>query len=820
PLPEPLLLNLGCGKDVRDGFVNIDLFSDDPRVVRMDVRNLEFRDRAAKMILASDILEHFSHREIDSVLGEWSRVLKPGGELMIRCPSLRLQAEEYLNGAWDADVASYMIFGGQTNPGDYHAVGFDEKSIRRHLEKAGLEVISIDEEKIPQDKGYINLNMTIRARKPAQFSPKPDAKEAYSAINEAAKSIESSIPESEISGFDFGQEAAPEPAETTEKAPAPKPEERSEPPYLNVVWEGSQFVYHSLALINREHCSNLIESGQVDLTIVPYEKETFDAEGNPKYEQLKSRDIRHKSADEGETSRLPYAWIRHQWPPKAERPLGAKWIIMQPWEFTRLNKDFVEIFKQADEIWAPSDFTRRSYVDSGIDFNKVQVIPNGIDPELFRPEGPKMDIGTNKSLKLLFVGGTLYRKGIDILLDVYTKMFDAKADISLIIKDMGGESFYKGQTAKERIEAIQKDPNSPEIKYLDEYLPEEKMPELYRACDVFVSPYRGEGFSLPTLEAMACGLPVIVTQGGATDDFVDEEIAWLIPASEKSIGNKIDDIELAGEAHLLEPDAEMLARTLMIIYQDPAEMITAGILAQRRAREEWTWKRSTRKILKRLDALYATDMAANAADELADKIDGYIITGRAEREYLREKMGPARELFESALESEIEGRYRIHALCRLARIALNNKDSQKATEYVESAAAIDPAHPDVAIMRTRIAAAEDRVTDALELITPVLDQWISQKFRSSTGHRLDDLLCLTGDMLMRLDDLESAHKLYTAALELNHENADACYGAGLCFLRSDIIDQAVTMLEWAVRLNPGHEAAAAALAEAKSKADE
>jgi hypothetical protein len=40
PLPCPLHLNLGCGRDVRDGFVNIDLYSDDPRVVAMDVRRL------------------------------------------------------------------------------------------------------------------------------------------------------------------------------------------------------------------------------------------------------------------------------------------------------------------------------------------------------------------------------------------------------------------------------------------------------------------------------------------------------------------------------------------------------------------------------------------------------------------------------------------------------------------------------------------------------------------------------------------------------------------------------------------------------------
>lgn len=165
PLPSPLMLNLGCGEDVRPEMVNIDLYSDHPLVVGMDVRRLDLPDACADLVLASDILEHFSHREVDAVLAEWARVLKPGGEIVVRCPSLRLQVQAYLRGDWDADVASYMIFGGQTNPGDYHTVAFDQTSIRAHLARAGFEVTEIEEQDIPQSGGYINLNMVVRARK-------------------------------------------------------------------------------------------------------------------------------------------------------------------------------------------------------------------------------------------------------------------------------------------------------------------------------------------------------------------------------------------------------------------------------------------------------------------------------------------------------------------------------------------------------------------------------------------------------------------------------------------------------------------------------
>ncbi len=826
PLPAPLKLNLGCGQDIREGFINIDLFSENPSVVAMDIRRLELPEDCAETILASDILEHFSHRETDSILKEWARVLKPGGELIIRCPSLRLQAKAYTSGVWDADIASYMIFGGQTNPGDYHCTAFDKDSIKRHLENAGLEVDKFEEIDTPQNNGYINLNMTVVAKKPEKKAPETQKEFAFDFGNESFSDKQTEKEEID-SDFDFdfdniteedlqaineetfsidmleeisGMDAKPEPERKEHEAALGK--------HLNIVWEGSQFVWHSLALINREHCTNILKTGLAELSIVPYEQETFSPEGSGKYMLLKQHDVRYKQSPPEEITNLPYIWIRHQWPPKAEPPQGAKWVIMQPWEYSCLPKTFAELFNQADEIWTPSDFSRKSMLRSGVDTDKVQVIPNGINPQLFSPKGKKYDLKTDKKLKYLFVGGTIFRKGIDILLESYLKAFTANDDVTLVIKDMGGDSFYKGQTAKEKIEEITQTENFPEIIYIDDYLDEEDTASLYRACDIFVSPYRGEGFSLPTLEAMACGLPVIVTEGGATEDFVDESFAWKIPAERISAGSQIDTLEMTEEAFLLEPDGEYLTAALQEIYIHASKIKPMGMKAMHTARTLWTWNRSTMMIFSRLDVLYGKSMSIEAEKFLKDEEDSFIILARAEIEYEKGNLDSAVELINLALASDdMTDLYRAHAHNRLASVFMEQKDYDTAIQSLETAKEILPKNPDSDYLLAIIHRQKDNRTEMLEKITEVFDRWKVNKYISTIGINLDDLLCDTAFAFFNDNDIEAALQLYGEALKINHTNARACFGSAKCFLKAEAEEEARTMLEWTLKLAPEHEEA-------------
>ncbi len=580
-------------------------------------------------------------------------------------------------------------------------------------------------------------------------------------------------------------------------------------PELNVVWEGSQFVYHSLALINREHCSNLIDTNLVEVTIIPYETEQFQPIGNPKYEKLAKKDIRIKDEPPDWVKKLPYLWIRHQWPPKADPPKGAKWVIIQPWEFTTLPKRFVDIFLQADELWVPSNFTRQAYINSGIPFNKVQVVPNGVDPNLFQPNGRVFELQTKKKLKFLYVGGTTFRKGFDVLLQSYVSAFTSKDDVVLVVKDMGTESVYRGQTSEEMINAVINTPGSPEIIYIKEYLTEEEMASLYRACDVFVSPYRGEGFSLPALEAMASGLPVIVTEGGATEDFVLESFAWKVPSYKISIGTMIDNDPLVGEAFLLEPDGDFLSSLLRAIYQNPADITVKGILASSYARSFWTWKRSTLKLLSRIDALYGKELSKKAKDILVDQIDAQILLGKAEEYFASGELAEAFRILKKVEENldELCLKYRVFALLRLAVIHILNKDFHSASIYLTRVEELSDKNIDSLYLRSKMLHLQNKLVDALENYTELVSRWNSERFYSVIGNSLDQILTEMGEIMLDMRDIEKALQLFTNAIKLNQRNVEAHIGSARCFQDVGDFEEARRMLEWALKIDVDNQEA-------------
>jgi glycosyltransferase involved in cell wall biosynthesis/GT2 family glycosyltransferase/tetratricopeptide (TPR) repeat protein len=364
-----------------------------------------------------------------------------------------------------------------------------------------------------------------------------------------------------------------------------------------LAWEGSQLVRHSLALINRELCLRLIDSGY-EVSIIPYENDDIDADADPRFAKIVQRT---NNALSGKAD----VHVRHQWPPKFNPPKEGYWVIMQPWEYGSLPEAWIHPMNaMVDEIWACSSFVRECYIASGIPAERVFVVPAGVDTATFQPNAVPFELSTAKRFKFLFVGGTIFRKGIDILLDAYINTFSDQDDVCLVIKDMGGTSFYKGQTAQQMIGSYQSKPGAPEIEYIEHTLNNKDMAGLYTACDCLVHPYRGEGFGLPIAEAMACELPVIVTGYGAALDFCTPDNAYLLPSKKLRLAEKrIGDLETVDYPWLAEPDKDSLRDTMMHVFAHPEEAQVKGKAARVQIETNFTWEKAAKAVTERLDAI-------------------------------------------------------------------------------------------------------------------------------------------------------------------------------------------------------------------------
>ncbi|MDX6685076.1 MAG: hypothetical protein QOF86_1204, partial [Baekduia sp.] len=275
------------------------------------------------------------------------------------------------------------------------------------------------------------------------------------------------------------------------------------------------------------------------------------------------------------------AGVSHFWPPDFAPAAEGPNVVVLPWEFGPPPRDWVATVRErVDRVWVPSAYVRDRHVAAGMPPGLVDVVPNGVDLQRFTPEGPAAELSHGAGCTFLFVGGTTWRKGADLLLEAWRQAFGPADDVRLVVKDFGVTTWYKGQTAGDAIRTLVGDPAVAPITYMDEDVPAERLADLYRGADAVVLPYRGEGFCLPALEAMACGVPVLHTATGPTAEFVGDDCGWALPAHQIPIPAGRMPEGLSGEGHVQEVELDALVAALRTVAADAGERARRGAAAR------------------------------------------------------------------------------------------------------------------------------------------------------------------------------------------------------------------------------------------------
>jgi glycosyltransferase involved in cell wall biosynthesis/GT2 family glycosyltransferase len=407
-------------------------------------------------------------------------------------------------------------------------------------------------------------------------------------------------------------------------------------PRLRVAWEGEFEGVHSLAIVNRAICRGLADLGHpvqmIPITALSLKRAGEAGEPECRLslrERIESSEAKGESeasdrrGAKGDNEGQPFAerkatitissrgakgdiranvHVRHQWPPNLKPPGRGKWVLMQPWEFGSLPKSWLPMLRRVDEVWAYSRYVRDCYLEAGVPGERVHVIPLGVDPDVFRLGLEPLILPPGHEFRLLFVGGTIFRKGIDLLLQAFARAFRSGDSVGLVIKEMGSNSFYRGQTAEKEVRELRE--RGYAVEYIDRDLSDAEIAGLYSACDCLVHPFRGEGFGLPVIEAMACGLPVIVTGAGPALDYATDETAYVIPARRGEFAeSRVGEIETISRPWLFEPDADALVELLQRVAGDRAGARAKGVAASAHIREKFTWARTVDAVERRLRAL-------------------------------------------------------------------------------------------------------------------------------------------------------------------------------------------------------------------------
>lgn len=224
------------------------------------------------------------------------------------------------------------------------------------------------------------------------------------------------------------------------------------------------------------------------------------------------------------------------------------------------------VTRNLDRIITVSKVSAKAIEEAyGVPESEIRVVYNGVDTSNFRPPATPRN-GDGKTL--IFVGNTEDRKkGILYLLKAMTKLPE---DVKLICVNGGAPRHIYAQ------ELVEKLGISHRVIFTGR-LPVEKVAEKYREADIAVVPSLFEGFGLPAAEAMASGLPVVSTDGGALPEVVgtDGKSAILVPARSSSA----------------------IAEAVMQLINNPERRRAMGISARERALKLFTWENAAKEIV-------------------------------------------------------------------------------------------------------------------------------------------------------------------------------------------------------------------------------
>ena len=261
--------------------------------------------------------------------------------------------------------------------------------------------------------------------------------------------------------------------------------------------------------------------------------------------------------------------------------------------------DWVRQANQMDEVWVPTEFNRRGFLASGVK-RPLHVVQLGVDGNYFHP-GIRAYPNPAGEFVFLSIFEWGERKDPWLLLRTFNETFSAGEPVRLLCKVINRDG---GLSLKQEIRKLRLKESGGKISWLFNLeFPHYQLGALYRSADCFVAVSRGEGWNMPLMEAMACGLPAIATDWGAHTEFLHEGIAY--PLRCRGTVPAVAKCPYYAGFSWANPDPDHLRHLLREVYESRDEARRRGQAAAAEIASRWTWQNTARKIVARLEAIGA-----------------------------------------------------------------------------------------------------------------------------------------------------------------------------------------------------------------------
>ncbi len=262
------------------------------------------------------------------------------------------------------------------------------------------------------------------------------------------------------------------------------------------------------------------------------------------------------------------------------------------WDTTRLPDTWAKPLTMVDRIWVPSYWARGVLGDNGVDVARVDVMPEGVDAVVFRPDGPRIEnIANLPGFKFVNVGKFEERKATGEMIKAFDDEFAGEKDVWFVVSCYN--PFEKGFDLRAAIRALNlRDPGRllfipPVPTHLD-------VAKLYRSCDAFLGASRAEGWGLCHMEAAACGLPLVTTNYSAPAEWAAGQ-AYFLDYEMTEVKTPFFIRRDGDQGEWAEPDWGQFRRVMRHLVNNPDEARWRGQEISGHVRGNYAWPVTARK---------------------------------------------------------------------------------------------------------------------------------------------------------------------------------------------------------------------------------